>query len=396
MIIVLADDFSGAAEMGGIGSRYGLTTMIQAEPIIRKDIDLLVIDTDTRALTENAAIERIKEICHQLKNYNKPFKLFKKVDSVMRGHIAAETTVLQEDLGYERILLLPANPGRQRKIISGEYYVNDVLLNKSVFASDPDFPAHSSSVKNLLSQHKFDIPHVHIQQRDDLPIKSFITADIETKEDIDKYIRKTNDKDLCAGAAECFEAWLEKQGFSVVERSSIGKSTSLKRPFTVILNGSTVKDIAAEALLETIGVPQLSLPAEWREDRFIIDGEKENLFHHQVLQLLKERSVVSVTVDKPVKELKKQPDFFSACFVKLMHYISGSISMNDIHFCLTGGATSVAVTKSAGIQDLYVKDEVVPGIVTLESLDKIQGLFTVKPGSYPWPKSFLENLANSN
>jgi hypothetical protein len=394
MIIVLADDFSGAAEMGGIACRYGLRAMVQTELIISNDTDLLVIDTDTRVIKEDGAIESIRKISHQLKNYKGPFKLFKKVDSVMRGHIAAEINILQQELGYNRVLLLPANPGRQRKIFSGQYYVNDVLLGKSVFANDPDFPVQSSLVKDLLEQHRFDLPHVHLQQSNDLPARSFITADIESKGDIDNYMRKTGDKDLCAGAAECFEAWLEKQGYTITEMPEISTSNSSVRPFTVIFNGSTVKDIAAETFLQTLNVPQLSLPAEWEKDRFIIDGGKENLFHQQALKLLKQRSVVSVTVDKPVKRLKDQPDFFSACFVKLMHYISGSINVNDIHFCLTGGATSVAIMKSAGIKDLYVRGEVVPGVVTLESRDTIQGRFTVKPGSYPWPKLFLENLVN--
>ena len=94
MVFVLADDFSGAAEIGGIGHRYGLRTEIQLKLDIDSRADLVVLDTDTRSLTEDEATKKIFDIATALKKWNRPFHLFKKIDSVMRGHLIPELNAL--------------------------------------------------------------------------------------------------------------------------------------------------------------------------------------------------------------------------------------------------------------------------------------------------------------
>lgn len=49
MIVVVADDLAGAAEMGGMALRHGLTAEIQSEFDAEADVDLIVFDTDTRS-----------------------------------------------------------------------------------------------------------------------------------------------------------------------------------------------------------------------------------------------------------------------------------------------------------------------------------------------------------
>src|SRR5688572_25154095 len=108
MLIVLADDFSGAAEIGGIGHRYGLSTEIQLQFDPSSTADLIVVDTDTRSMQESDAVKKIEEISHDLKKSNLAIKLFKKVDSVMRGHLIPEINVLRRHFNYNKVLLLPA------------------------------------------------------------------------------------------------------------------------------------------------------------------------------------------------------------------------------------------------------------------------------------------------
>ena len=59
MVIVLADDFSGAAEIGGIGHRYGLRTEVQLSLDLSTAADLVVLDTNTRSLGEGEAAKKI-------------------------------------------------------------------------------------------------------------------------------------------------------------------------------------------------------------------------------------------------------------------------------------------------------------------------------------------------
>lgn len=378
MLIVIADDFTGAAEISGIGYRYGLTTEVQLQPDLNSTADLIVIDADTRSMSEHDALLATKEIVDMLKKSGKSFRLFKKVDSVMRGYIAAECYVLQKELGYKRVLLLPANPSRDRKIMMGAYYVAGITLDQTIFSADPDFPIGSALVEKVIKPEQSGFSHQHIYATDKLPaIASFITGDVESKNDLKHYVDQLNDDDLCAGAAECFEAFLEKQCYTVAEsKKENGASTF----YTMVVNGSTVKRPGERNLFKQADMPYSSMPAE----------SEQGIWQENVLQQLKEHAAVVVAIDDPLHKDSDHPTTYLDRFVKLVHYISSEIGPEKIHFALTGGATASAIIRSLGIKQLEVKKEIIPGVVTLKG-DK--GLFTVKPGSYGWPETFFTGLA---
>lgn len=50
MIVVVADDFTGAVELAGVGLRYGLKAEVQTVVSPNTKAELAVIDADTRSL----------------------------------------------------------------------------------------------------------------------------------------------------------------------------------------------------------------------------------------------------------------------------------------------------------------------------------------------------------
>ena len=394
MLVVIADDFSGAAEIGGIGYRYGLNSEIQLKFDSRSTADLIVIDADTRSLTKDEAIEKTGSLVNDLKNSGKRIA-FKKVDSVFRGHIVEEINVLQQHFNYRRVLLLPANPKRGRKIISGQYFVNAVSLKQTVFAKDPHFPTTSSSIGDIINKNSSVLRHIHATPISSLPDSALITGDVSSKEDIKSYIRKIGPDDLCCGAAEFFEAFLENNGYKV-KKDETSKRTSLQWPyFSLIISGSTVKDQFEKNEIKTYNLQNLSLPGQWSGDQFILEKEKEEKWQAEVSDLLLQYQVVAISVKHEVKQVNGAAEIFSNHFIRLMHYISEKHGRGNIHFALTGGATASAIISKEGITGLKVKKEIAPGIVTLIN-EQTRELFTVKPGSYLWPASFAESLINQN
>ena len=103
MIAVIADDLTGAAELGGIGIRHGLKTEIRTAVGSATDAHLLIIAADSRSKDEPAAIEEMTIITQQLRTLN-PEWVYKKTDSVLRGHVLA-------DLFHRRIQFRLAPPG---------------------------------------------------------------------------------------------------------------------------------------------------------------------------------------------------------------------------------------------------------------------------------------------
>ena len=392
MLIVIADDFSGAAEIGGIGYRYGLKAQVQLEFDPHSGADLIVINADTRSLTENEAIKKTEGLVNDLRNSGKRIA-FKKVDSVFRGHIVEEINVLQRQFKYKRVLLLPANPNRGRKIISGQYFVNGVSVDQTVFAKDPHFPTTSPSIEDVINKNSSVLTHIHVTPHLPLTVSALITGDVALKEDLECYIKHIGPDDLCCGAAECFEAFLESKGFKV-RKNEASKGTSFQWPyFSLIISGSTVKDQIEKNEMAKHRLQNLSLPGKWRGDQFILEKEKEEHWQEEVSDLLSQYKVVAISIDHEVKQANAAAEMFSNHFTRLLHYISEKHGRANIHFALTGGATASTILKREGINSLDVKKEIAPGIVTLVN-GQTSELFTVKPGSYLWPASFIESLIN--
>ena len=95
MIIVIADDITGAAEIAGIAHRYGLksTLHIDAMPEDMRDddADVAVIATDARSYNADAAAEiTANAVCsayHSVGSLGTKNVVFRKTDSALLGYV---------------------------------------------------------------------------------------------------------------------------------------------------------------------------------------------------------------------------------------------------------------------------------------------------------------------
>jgi len=86
MIAVIADDLTGAAELAAIGLRFGLNAEVQTQLTPDSKADLIVVDTDTRSRTPTEATTEVEKVLKHIQEIRAQW-IYKKVDSVMRGHI---------------------------------------------------------------------------------------------------------------------------------------------------------------------------------------------------------------------------------------------------------------------------------------------------------------------
>jgi uncharacterized protein YgbK (DUF1537 family) len=117
-IVVIADDLSGAAELAGIAFARGYSAEVQRQFDATSDADLIAIDTDSRSLPPDAAAQRVEQIT-QAVVAARPAWIYKKVDSVLRGNVRAETEAVLRVLQTSLAILVPANPSRGRTIVGG-------------------------------------------------------------------------------------------------------------------------------------------------------------------------------------------------------------------------------------------------------------------------------------
>ena len=119
MVAVIADDFTGAAEIAGISLRYGLTLPVflyggenietlNNTPLASGDGGF-IISTDSRSMQKAAAIYCTADAVEKVLKFDPSF-VYKKIDSVLRGYVIDEAKVQMELSEKNKVFICPANP----------------------------------------------------------------------------------------------------------------------------------------------------------------------------------------------------------------------------------------------------------------------------------------------
>lgn len=120
-ILIIADDLSGAADCAIGFASAGLQTVVTLDPLHDKaDAQVIAADTDTRRLTPAQAAERTLAAYKALHQPGQ--RLYKKIDSTLRGNWAAEVAALQPLAGLA--IVAPAFPATGRTLRGGRVWVN--------------------------------------------------------------------------------------------------------------------------------------------------------------------------------------------------------------------------------------------------------------------------------
>jgi uncharacterized protein YgbK (DUF1537 family) len=384
MIVVLADDLTGAAEMGGIAFRYGLAAEIQTVFNSAANADLIVVDTDTRSCSTKEAAQRVAVVAEQCRQAGVE-QVFKKVDSVLRGPVLAELTALLKAWGGNRILLVPANPSLGRTIRQGIYWVDDKSLHQTDFANDPEYPAITSNVKEILFQRSgADIvvqwPVDVLLPGEALPSYGIVIGESTCVEDLVRWTKNLDRGTIPAGAAEFFAAFLALNGYEPTQKIS---SEFAHSDGNLFVCGST--SIASRLFCqqcESSGTPVLRMPVELFDRSF----RPTNLIGEwakAAIQALQNHPQVVVAIDRPLHQISDLPQLLTGHLSTVVECILADYPVN--HLFVEGGATAAALVQRLNWKQLRVKQELSPGVVSMQIEGRSRPLLTMKPGSYSWP-----------
>lgn len=153
-LLMIADDFTGALDSGVQFASRGASTRVVTNPAYdfsraEEDVQVLVLDAETRHLTPEAAYAVVfRTVQGALKNgftY-----VYKKTDSALRGNIGAELTAAMEAAGADRLAFIPALPKMNRVTCGGVQYIDNLPVAESVFGQDPFEPVIASSIAEII------------------------------------------------------------------------------------------------------------------------------------------------------------------------------------------------------------------------------------------------------
>ena len=118
-LTIVADDLTGALDTAGcFATPENPVHVLLAPPLPRFGRNAL--DTDSRDLAEEDAVRRVAQVFQGLSDVGDDRIVFKKIDSVMRGHPIAEAVAAFRGGRFERALFAPAFPAAGRVTIAGQ------------------------------------------------------------------------------------------------------------------------------------------------------------------------------------------------------------------------------------------------------------------------------------
>lgn len=428
MIVVVADDFTGAAEVAGMVAAAGVETQVQRGEFQPADARVVVLDTDSRSLPPREAYARLLEVGRRLKSAD-VVQVVKKIDSVLRGSIVAEIRGLMTGLGRMRALMTPANPARGRLVRDGRVEVQQIPLEQTLFADDPEYPAVTSHVLELLRRIPYRrsdpllippdpaalIAEQHfvneaLQQlavrcgspQDRLPDLGLVVGNAESTDDLSAWCDRLDDGTLPVGAAEFCGQWLRRRltlpsDFRPLLADSTSADTSESRVRDSVRTAFSREASAAGSVLlicgsptawkagrglqcETLGVPVFALSP------LLVGGDPWLwvLEHERCRELRQRTPQVLLTC---ASEQDRYGDV-NGVLVKMLARFAASVIGGESPprwVLVEGGATAAALVQSLNLSQFRAMAPWAPGVVPLEPIPITGWTLVSKPGSYEWP-----------
>lgn len=394
LVGIVADDLTGANDTALQFHNQGAKTKILLDSSYapdRKDLtEVWAISSESRNCD---AQEAVKRVSGAVKTFNDNFSFeyyYKKIDSTVRGHIAAETLTMLNILGYDASIIIPAFPQEGRITVGGYHLLKGIPIGRTEIAMDPLSPILESHIPTLLRSQLSEAEKDFVGVLDLKTVmngagpilikinelikdgKKLIVADATSITDIEQIalaIKKCDNKLLPAGTAAGAQVfgkiWL-------ADLESEKESLKLPKLPKLIVSG-TATQITAEQIQKLEQSDDYDnvnfIPLEMRD---ILCGIDDELISRIITNL---KSGVTVCIhtshlitnfdgfsdDSAMAELTK--DKFASMITDYLAELTKSILDEiDVMLITLGGETSYKCCSKIDSKMLRLVDEVAPAI----------------------------------
>jgi D-threonate/D-erythronate kinase len=346
-ITVLADDLSGAAEVAGVFLGRNASVSLQLNNF-RPSAGVTVVDLNTRSMSPQQAADTIRAAVADIPA---DFRVVKKIDSLLRGHIGREVAVLA-DRGP--VVVAAALPALSRTVRGGVLYLGQTPLHES----------HAWAAERALP------PRRIAELFGDLPIdpKRLEICDAATDADLDAIVGRAAGAQLVGTSAMAAAvARTLPPG-----RPGTGERRSSKTVLAVVGTAASVAADQVDALVARGAHP--------------VTVDVQALLHDKadpepVQEALSSGSAV-VTVGGVVERAEGR-----AVSTALGRFIAVAEGEYRPDLVLTGGETARAVVDAIGVRTLHPLHEIHHGAV--ESIANDGRRIVTRPGSFGTANSLV-------
>lgn len=394
LIGIIADDLTGANDTALQFHLRGSNTQIllDYEGYLQniKNAQTWAISTETRNVEADVAYNKVKAATKVLIEKLNLELFYKKIDSTLRGNIAAETLAMLEVLNWDAAIIIPAFPSEGRITVGGYHLLKGVPIERTELARDVHSPIFESHIPTLLRS-QLD------EERRDLvglielstimngagPIlfkineliaqgKKLIVADAVSITDIEQVVLAINKSDyniLPTGSAACAQVlgnvWLPEMKNQHVPKTIPELPKLIVSGSATLVTEAQIKKLSDSDDFENTYFINLDL-------KTVLGGVNEELVN-RVVNNLGTSNIVLVNTSYLIKDFDGFSDECldagltkSKLASKITDFLAELtkivVSKRDVILITLGGETSYKCCSAIDSMQLQLVDEVAPSI----------------------------------
>jgi uncharacterized protein YgbK (DUF1537 family) len=396
-VAIVADDLTGALDAAAPFAGRGLETRIlldfeQAAAAVETKTRVLSLTSESRHLSPTAADERVWNATRAALA-GAPRILLKKIDSTLRGNIAAEIMAGLRATGLQHALIALAVPRHGRIMREGEVFMNGVPLRQTEIGADALSPSPSAPLPQILRAASKDLI-VHVWTRGaafalnvEAGIHAYV-ADCETEADLDaiaQFVISHCDEVLPVGASGLATAIARQLAqtpsselLSVIQRIS----EQAQNPILFVIGSRTAASAEQAARLCAAGAEELtmSFSAHTRDGDWILDRS------------VNESTPPVALIVRP--ESSREPNLISPSEVaqtlgRTAADIVRRLQVDAV--VMVGGDTAFETFQALGVSEASVAGEIMPGVaIGTMQVDGRSLTFITKAGGFGDANALVE------
>lgn len=367
-LAVVADDLTGAGDTGGAFARHGLATVVSLGYGRTPPCDVLVVTTESRDLDAETAAHRAGRAAEDLlaqaaEDMDLPAWLYKKVDSTLRGHPAAELHAFMDWLGIHEALVAPAFPAQGRTTVGGRQLVDGLPIEQTAFRAE----GATSDLLTLFEGERWGkpmpLPLRTVRQGQEAVVQALkdawpgvVVADAETDDDLATLATAVagEPSPLLCGSAGLASALTGPLGLR--RRAAEPDVPEPHRGGVLAIAGSRHPRTAAQVTFaERRGV------AVFRPDRAALEGDPAALDRIAVLLgAYASGGATALLSTDGIGDVETEPRTVASRLAEIIRAVAQEHPLGGL--MLSGGDVAMAVCRALGASGVWVRGEVRPGI----------------------------------